>query len=91
MAENVRQQCNGNCMGCSIFQRQYCASQISYTNMNMISQLAQAMESLSHEVGDLMRKVESIQSNEGSLFNPIDDIAQEASGANNRLPRKSNP
>ena len=71
--------CTGNCMMCSLFQRQYCASQISYNNMLMINQLAQAVEALS-------QKVEAIQSNEGTLFNPI-DTTQEASGVENRLPR----
>lgn len=85
MAENVKQgNCTGNCMACTIFQRQYCASQISYNNMNMISQLAQAMESLSQKIEGLSEKVESIQSNEGTLFNPI---AQEVGGAENRPPK----
>ena len=38
MAEN-QTKCTGNCMACTIYQRQYCASQLSYNNMRMLEQM----------------------------------------------------
>ena len=86
MAENTRTQCTGNCMGCTIFQRQYCASQIAYNNMRIL-------DNVMAKINDLATKVDAIQNNEAVLFNPMEceeDISQEASGEENRLPRKSN-
>ena len=61
-----RKQCDGNCMGCTMFQRQYCASQIAYNNMGLLSELRDKMD-------DLKKKIESIQNNEASLINPIEE------------------
>lgn len=71
MADNVsaKQGCTGNCMNCTLFQRQYCASQIGYNNMGLI-------ERLMDKVSELGRKIEAMQSNE-ALINPI---TQEGSG-----------
>lgn len=73
MAENVtsKQGCTGNCMNCTLFQRQYCASQIGYNNMSLLSTLIE-------DVRELHTKIDAIQNNEATLFNPI---AQEGSGA----------
>ena len=65
MAE-TKTQCTGNCMGCTIFQRQYCASQITYNNMRILEQMAATIASLQD-------KIEAIQSNEGTLINPIEE------------------
>ena len=53
-------------MGCTVFQRQYCASQIAYNNMGLLSELRDEMD-------DLKKKIESIQNNEASLINPIEE------------------
>lgn len=60
MAEN---KCTGNCMACTIFQRQYCASQLAYSNMRMLEQLQQT-------VTNLQQKIEAMQNNEAALFYP---------------------
>ena len=60
MAEN---KCTGNCMACTIFQRQFCSSQLAYTNMRMLEQLQQT-------VTNLQQKIESMQNNEALLFDP---------------------
>ena len=68
MAEN-QTKCTGNCMACTILQRQYCASQLAYSNMRMLEQLQK-------EIVDIEKKIEAIQSNEGTLFYPtIDDAS----------------
>ena len=68
MAES---KCTGNCMACTVFQRQYCASQLAYSNMRML-------ELLQQELTDISEKIEAIQNNEASLFDPT---AQEGAGA----------
>lgn len=73
--------CNGNCMGCAIVQRQFCASQLAYNNMKMIESLMQEVSALKESVLDLQKK-----DNETELINPttpIDSIAQEEDGAEN--------
>ena len=70
-------QCTGNCMGCTIYQRQYCASQIAYNNMGLISEL---MES----VAELKEKIEAIQNNEGTLINPIDEPDEDTAQSGQR-------
>mgnify|MGYP006988996830 CR=1 FL=1 len=80
MAENVKQGCTGDCMKCTLFQRQYCASQIAYNNMGLLS-------ALSDEVKKLEEKVDAIISNE-ALINPI---AQEASSAEEKAAEIINP
>ena len=62
-------QCNGNCMTCTIFQRQYCASQIAFNNMGLLGKLME-------NVAELKEKVEAIQNNEASLINPIEQEMQ---------------
>ena len=69
MAEN-QSKCTGNCMACTIFQRQYCASQLAYSNMRMLEQMQQAM-------ADMQKKIEAIQNNEGALFYPVIEDAQQ--------------
>ena len=71
-------QCTGNCMNCTLFQRQYCASQICYNNMRMIGAMASELNTLSKEVKILSLKIETLQNDDDTLFNPI---AQEGDGA----------
>ena len=65
MAE-TKSQCTGNCMACTVFQRQYCASQIAYNNMGLLSDLM-------GEIALIKEKIEAIQNNEGTLINPIEE------------------
>jgi hypothetical protein len=60
MAES---KCTGNCMVCTVFQRQYCASQLAYSNMRMLELMQQTIT----EIGE---KIETIQNNEATLINP---------------------
>lgn len=76
MAENTNQQqqpqqqskCPGNCSLCNMYQRNYCASQISYTNMKILTSLVENVNILSKEVRSLKTKIETSESNE--LINP---------------------
>ena len=68
MAEN-QTKCTGNCMACTIFQRQYCASQLAYSNMKMLEQMQQAAANMQQEIKTLSEKVEAMQS-EGALIDP---------------------
>lgn len=76
MAENTNQQqqpqqqskCPGNCSLCNMYQRNYCASQISYTNMKILTSLVENISILSEEVRNLKTKIETSESNE--LINP---------------------
>lgn len=75
MAETIQApanqgQCTGNCMNCNIMQRQYCASQISYNNMNMMGQMAIALEALSQKFDLLEEKIDKKE--ETALINPIE-------------------
>ena len=62
MAEN-QGRCTGNCINCTVLQRQYCASQLAYSNMRML-------ELLDQKLTNMQEKIEAIQSNEGTLFYP---------------------
>ena len=53
-------------MACTVFQRQYCASQIAYNNMGLLSDLM-------GEIALIKEKIEAIQNNEGTLINPIEE------------------
>lgn len=63
MAE-IQNKCTGNCMACTIFQRQYCASQLAYSNMRMLEQMQQAIHRMEE-------KVEAMQNNEATLIDPM--------------------
>ena len=62
MAEN-QSKCTGNCMACTILQRQYCASQLAYSNMRMLEQMQ-------NEITNIEKKIEAMQNNEATLFYP---------------------
>jgi hypothetical protein len=70
--------CTGNCKMCTLFQRQYCASQISYNNMRMLERMEQEIVILKGITRKLNEKLEAIQNNEAMLMDPI---AQEGDGA----------
>lgn len=65
--------CTGDCLKCHPNQRQYCAAQITYNTMRMI-------ETMQGTIEEMKVKIEAIQGNEASLFDPT-DIAQSGDGA----------
>ena len=70
MAEN-QTKCTGNCMACTIFQRQYCASQLAYSNMKMLEQMQQAAATIQQDIKALKEKVEAMQNSEAALIDPM--------------------
>ena len=70
--------CTGDCKVCTLFQRQYCASQISYNNMRLLERMEQEIVILKGISRLLNEKLEAIQNNEAMLMDPI---AQEGDGA----------
>lgn len=76
MADAIQGHCTGNCMGCTIFQRQYCASQISYNNMNLMGQLLESVEKLTKKVNLLADEVADMHSSDEELINPVEEKSQ---------------
>ena len=74
MAEN-QSKCTGNCMACTILQRQYCASQLAYSNMKMLEQLQQTVAGVLVNMKSLSDKIDAIQNNEATLFDPTERSA----------------
>ena len=78
-------QCSGNCLNCIPAQRAYCASQHAYSNMKVLDAIMDIIIHMQEELKNLNEKIEAIQNNEGSVFDPNaecdDDIAQEGAGA----------
>ena len=70
--------CTGDCKVCTLFQRQYCASQISYNNMRLLERMEQEIVILKGISRLLNEKLEAIQNNEAMLMDPT---AQEGDGA----------
>lgn len=64
--------CSGNCKQCTLFQRQYCASQLALTNMRMMEKMMQQLQMMQMHMDDIDRKVEALQNNEAVLINPIE-------------------
>lgn len=73
MAEN-QSRCTGNCMACTIYQRQYCASQLAYSNMKMLEQMQKTMVSM-------QEKIEALQNSEAMLIDPMEDAVDDAQHA----------
>lgn len=70
MAENFK--CSGDCIKCSVVQRQYCASQNTYNTMKMLEDLRTLLESM------MKRSEEESQ----MVFSTIEkEEAQKGSGA----------
>ena len=73
MAENNNNQnsgCSGNCLGCSPAQRAYCASQHAYSNMKVLDRMMDVVLNMQGEMAVLREKIEAIQNNEASVFDP---------------------
>lgn len=73
MAENNNNQnfgCTGNCLNCQPAQRAYCASQHAYSNMKVLDRMMEAVLGMRGEISALREKIEAIQNNEASVFDP---------------------
>ena len=86
MEQNETKQfvCAGNCIGCSVSQRAFCASQHSYRTMRMLQGMGVKLEDLERRFIALSEKLEDIADNEDIIFNPneeTEEIAQEGDGA----------
>lgn len=83
--------CSGDCLKCHPNQRQYCAAQFTYNSMRMIETMQGTLTTMQGTIDELKLKVEAIQGNEASLFDPtsesiteeelINAIAQSGDGA----------
>ena len=76
--------CTGNCMGCSVSQRAFCASQHSYRAMRMLQGMASKYEDMERRFIALTEKVEAVINNDATIFDPNEEIkaiAQEGDGA----------
>ena len=65
--------CTGDCRRCFPMQRAYCASQIGYNNMKILESLFQSVASMSSEMKNLSKRIESITNSEEMLFNPSEN------------------
>lgn len=74
--------CNGNCMMCSVMQRQYCSTQIAYNTMRMLEQLPEVLAKMQDNIKDVQESVRILSGDGIETLKPIKtDIAQEGSGA----------
>lgn len=86
MAEN-QFKCSGDCLRCHPNQRQYCASQFTYNSMLMIEKMQASLSTMQGTIDEMKVKLEAIQGNEASLFDPthvsdsVSVIAQSGDGA----------
>ena len=94
MEQNNQQfKCTGDCFRCQPLQRQYCAAQWSYNGLRIMEKIESTLESMNGTIKELSVKIDAIQGNEASLFDPTESsvlggsavetspIAQEGSGA----------
>ena len=87
MAENNQFKCSGNCLNCLPAQRQYCAAQHSYSNMMVLDKMMEALGKMQEDITAMGAKIEAIQNNEATVFDPK-ETAQEEDGAENRSSHK---
>lgn len=83
MAEQ-KQGCTGDCRACTVIQRGYCASQLAYNNMGLISTLTGMIKAAQDEIKALAARLDAIQ--DGELKEP--KKAQKGDGAENRSPKQ---
>ena len=79
MEQNNQQnqfRCTGDCFKCQPLQRQYCAAQWSYNSLRMIEKMQETLKSMQGTIAELQTKIEAIQGNESSLFDPMQGVAQ---------------
>lgn len=77
MADNNQFKCSGNCLQCQPAQRQYCASQHSYSNMMVldkmmaiVNKMQEDMAAMQGTVNEMVAKIEAIQNSEDVVFAP---------------------
>ena len=86
MAEN-QFKCSGDCLNCRKQPNErreqwlYCASQFTYNTMRKVEDLFADINKMTGELEDIKAKIEAIQNNEAMVLNPIEDTAQEGTGA----------
>ena len=73
MEQNQQFKCTGDCMKCLPAQRAYCASQHAYSNMKVLDALMGEVIELQKSVKVIGEKIETIQNNEASIFNPTEN------------------
>lgn len=81
MAENNQNfQCSGNCLNCIPAQRQYCASQHTYSNMKVLDRMMEVLNKMQQDmtamqctVQEMAAKIEAIQNTEADVFSPNAD------------------
>ena len=78
MADNNQKfQCSGNCLNCLPAQRQYCASQHSFSNMKVLDKMMEVLGKMQEDmtamqgtVVELSARIEAIQNSETVVFAP---------------------
>lgn len=70
--ENQNFKCSGDCLKCHPAQRQYCAAQFTYNTMRMLEGLQGTITVMQGTIEEMKVKIEAIQGNEASLFDPTD-------------------
>lgn len=70
MEQNQQFQCSGDCLKCSVAQRQYCSCQHAYNTMRLIQSMQESINTMSGTVEELKAKVSAIQDNEAMVFDP---------------------
>ena len=70
--------CSGNCLQCQPAQRAYCASQHAYSNMKVLDQMMGIVIAMQGDMKEMKEKIEAMQNNEASIFDPNADVVIEA-------------
>lgn len=82
MAEERTFKCSGDCLNCRLnpnerkTQWQYCSAQFTYNSMRMIEALQEELKAMRGTVTEIMAKIEAIQNNEASVFNPNEENSE---------------
>lgn len=71
-----------DCTKCSFAQHAFCAAKMMYDQSQTIQTMREQMESIASIVDELKEKIN------GDLSLPLNDISQEGSGEENRLPKQ---
>ena len=70
MEQNQQFTCSGDCLKCTIAQRQYCSCQHAYNMMRLLQTMQENMKAMSGTIDELKVKVSAIQDNEAMVFDP---------------------
>ena len=72
MEQNQQFTCTGDCLKCTIAQRQYCSCQHAYNTMRLIQSMQDSINTMSGTVEELKAKISTIQDNEAMVFDPTE-------------------